>query len=68
MRKNDEFLVKTCHTFNIEQALYICRNRLTYWSNPDIAAGTLPPNENLIFALVDLNFCRYSVSSTLPPS
>lgn len=62
MRKNDDFMVKNAHAYNIEQAIYICRNRLTYWSNPGVRVGQLPPLEKLGDALSDLMFCRYSVS------
>lgn len=47
VRKNDEFMAKVAHGYNIEQAIYICRNRLTHWSNRGVAVGQVPPLEKI---------------------
>lgn len=64
MRRNDEFMASAVHRFNLLQGIYICRNRLTHWSNPGVLAGLLPHSEKLTDALSELRFCRYAVSST----
>lgn len=68
MRKSDDFMAKIAKGYNIEQAVYICCNRLTHWSNPGVAVGQVPPKERLADALCELLLCRYSVSSTALPS
>lgn len=63
MRRNDEYMASTVHRYNLLQAIYICRNRITYWSNPGVLAGTAPPSEQLHKALSVVKLCRNIVSS-----
>lgn len=62
MRRNDEYTASTVHRYNILQAICICRNRITYWSNPGVLAGTAPPSEQLHKALSVVKLCRNAVS------
>lgn len=63
MRRNDVFMGSKVHRYNLLQAVYICRNRLTYWSNPGIDLGDLPPSEQLPTALCNVRLCRNIVSA-----
>ena len=61
MRRNDQFMASKVHSYNLLQAVYICRNRLTYWSNPGIVVGLQPPSEQLSMTLSDIRLCRNTV-------
>lgn len=63
MRRNDQFQGSTVHRYNLLQTVYICRNRLTHWSNPGSIAGMVPPSEQLNKALSAVELCRNIVSS-----
>lgn len=63
MRRNDEFMASTVHRYNLLQAIYICRNRLTHWSNPGAIIPRPPRSEKLDKALSDVRLCRNIVSS-----
>lgn len=62
MHQNDNFMTSRVHKYNITQGVYICRNRLTHWSNPGTCAGQVPPFEQLHKALSEVKLCRYIVS------
>lgn len=66
MHRNDEFMASKVHKYNMTQGVYICRNRLTHWSNPGTCVGQVPPSEHLDKALSDIMLCRNVVSSIRP--
>lgn len=63
MRRNDDFMASTVHRYNMLQVVYICRNRLTHWSNPGAIIPEPPRSEKLDKALSAVKLCRNIVSS-----
>lgn len=63
MRRNDNFMASTVHRYNMLQVVYICRNRLTHWSNPGAIIPRPPRSEQLDKALSAVKLCRNIVSS-----
>lgn len=62
-RRNDEFVAGTVRRYNVLRGIYVCRNRLTHWSNPGVLAGVNPPSEQLDKALSLTEMYRNTVCS-----
>lgn len=47
--------------YNVNQAIYMARNRLTYWSDQNVEVGQSPPGETMDLAFAPIMMCRDAV-------